>query len=91
MLGVVIWACQQSGRAIVWCADHRDLAHYDARSSVSGRLRIDAGDLVEVSLAGDSAVRRCVGLRLVEVGYMPDIAANLKHAGRRRRLSIAAA
>lgn len=90
MLGVVIWACQKSGRAIVWCADHRDLAHYDARSSVSGKLRIDAGDLVEVSLVSDKSVRRCVGLRLVEAGYMPEVAAELKHAGR-RRLAIAAA
>jgi len=91
MLGVVIWACQRTGKAIVWCADHRDLAHFDAASTISGKLRIEVGDLVEVALVSGRSVRRCASLKLVEANYMPEVANELKVAGRRRRLAIAAA
>ncbi|MEH7829174.1 hypothetical protein [Gemmobacter denitrificans] len=85
MLGVVIWSCQRTGRAIVWCSDHRDLAHYDgAGTSV---LRIEVGDLVEVTLMREKSVRRCVDMKLVEAAYMPEVAQNL----RGRPAAIAAA
>ncbi len=82
MLGVVIWSCQETGRAIVWCADHRDLAHYGGAN-----LNIQVGDLVQVTLKSDSAVRRCQSMKLVEQGYFPDIAEELK--GRTRAIAAA--
>lgn len=87
MLGVVIWNCHRTGRAIVWCSDHRDLAHYDGPAAGTEPLRIDVGDLVEMSFLPDSSVRRCADLRLIEQGYMPDVVSEL----RGRRTAIAAA
>lgn len=79
MLGVVIWCCHTTGRAILWCADHRDLAHFDARSAGMTPIRVNVGDLVEMSLRSEATVRRCVDLRLVEAGYMPEIADELRN------------
>lgn len=87
MLGVVIWSCHETGRAIVWCADHRDLAHYDGATRGGLRVIVQVGDLVEVSLMADKAVRRCAGLKMVEAGYFPDIAEELK--GRTRAIAAA--
>lgn len=87
MLGVVIWSCQETGRAIVWCADHRDLAHYDGAPVAGTRVIVQVGDLVEVSLMADKAVRRCAGLKMVEPGYFPDIVEELK--GRTRAIAAA--
>lgn len=87
MLGVVIWSCQETGRAIVWCADHRDLAHYDGASRSGSRVGVQVGDLVEVSLMTEKAVRRCTGIKMIEAGYLPDIAENLK--GRTRGIAAA--
>ncbi|GGW21717.1 hypothetical protein GCM10011452_03430 [Gemmobacter lanyuensis] len=87
MLGVVIWSCQTTGKAIIWCADHGDLAHFDGAGSMTGAVMVSAGDLVDVTLMRSSAVRRCARLELVEAGYMPEIADHL----RTRPRAIAAA
>lgn len=87
MLGVVIWSCQRTGRAIVWCSDHRDLAHYDGSAPGKPPARIDVGDLVEMAFVEDCSVRRCTDLRVIEQGYMPDVVSEL----RGRRTAIAAA
>ncbi len=87
MLGVVIWSCRETGRAIVWCADHRDLAHYDGAPRGLTRVCVEAGDLVEVALMSDSAIRRCRSLKMVEPGYFPEIANELK--GRTRAIAAA--
>lgn len=79
MLGVVIWCCHTTGRAILWCADHRDLAHFDARSTGMTPISVDVGDLVEMSLHTEGTVRRCMALRLIEAGYMPEIADDLRN------------
>lgn len=87
MLGVVIWSCQDTGRAIIWCADHRDLAHYDGVPRGKTRISVTVGDLVEVSLMTDRSVRRCLTLKMVEPAYFPDIAEELK--GRTRAIAAA--
>lgn len=87
MLGVVIWSCRETERAIVWCADHRDLAHYEGTPRGLTRLGVEAGDLVEVAFKSDSAVRRCKSLKMVERGYFPEIAEELR--GRRRAIAAA--
>ena len=87
MLGVVIWSCQSTGRAIIWCADHRDLAHYERPAVSATRISVEAGDLVEVVLMTERSVRRCVSMKLVEAAYMPEVAAELK--GRRQAIAAA--
>ncbi|WP_149142996.1 hypothetical protein [Gemmobacter caeruleus] len=87
MLGVVIWSCQETGRAIIWCADHRDLAHYDGPPRGVTRIGVEVGDLVELSFQPGNAARRCHALRLVEPGYFPEIAEELK--GNRRAIAAA--
>lgn len=82
MLGVVIWSCQRTGRAIVWCSDHRDLAHYEGAA-----VGIAAGDLVEVTFTPEKSIRRCAAMRLVEAAYMPEVAQELR--GRRRAIAAA--
>lgn len=91
MLGVVIWSCQRTGRAIVWCSDHRDLAHYDGPAQGTSRVRIEVGDLVEVALMSEKSVRRCVSMKLIEAAYMPEVASELKCQSRRQAIAIAAA
>ena len=87
MLGVVIWSCQTTGKAIIWCADHGDLAHFDGTGSNPAQILVAVGDLVHVTLIRSSAVRRCARLELVEQGYMPEITDHL----RTRPRAIAAA
>lgn len=87
MLGVVIWSCKVSGRAIVWCSDSKDLAYYEGRRLQRGPAPIiETGDLVEVTIAPRGILRRCTSLRLVEAGYMPDLVHTLQ-----TRAAIAAA
>ena len=89
MLGVVIWTCQRTGQAIVLCSDGRDLAHFDGPGAGNGQERVAAGDLVEMSFYAGVAVRRCASLRLIESGYMPDVADHLRRAGRRKAIAAA--
>lgn len=87
MLGVVIWTCDKTGRAIIWCSDHRELAHYEGGRAQAGAPRIEVGDLVEATLSPAHPVRRCLSLRMFEQAYMPGVAAELKG----RSIAIAAA
>ena len=57
MLGVVIWSCQRTGRAIVWCADHRELAHDDGPAQGTSRVRIEVGYGLEGALPDATANR----------------------------------
>ncbi len=78
MLGVVIWTCQNSGRAIIWCSDHRELAHFDGKSDGHGPvMKIEVGDLVEATFMPTRPIRRCTSLKLVEANYMPSVATEL--------------
>jgi hypothetical protein len=79
MLGVVIWSCKVSGRAIVWCSDSKDLAYYEGRKLQRGPASIiETGDLVEVQIAPKGPLRRATVMRLVEAGYMPDLVDSLQ-------------
>lgn len=89
MLGVVIWSCQRTGRAIVWCSDGRDLAHFDGAGCPGPAEVLAAGDLVEVAFAPGLPVRRCTRLRLLESGYMPEVADQLHRAGSRHAFAAA--
>lgn len=42
-------------------------------------IRVTVGDLVEMSLRTEGTVRRCMALRLIEAGYMPEIADELRN------------
>jgi hypothetical protein len=78
MLGVVIWSCKASGRAIVWCSDSKDLAYYEGRKLQRGPAPIiETGDLVEVEIATRGILRRATKLHLIEAGYMPDLVDSL--------------
>lgn len=79
MLGLVIWQCQNSGRAIVWCSDHRELAYFDGKPRL-GRVvePLDIGDLVEVEIRSHGATRRCVSLRLLQAAFLPNVVDDLK-------------
>ena len=87
MLGVVIWCCQTTGRAIIWCADHGDLAHFDGVPARADGPVLVVGDLVEIDLQVLGSVRRAARLRMVEAGYMPEILDSL--TARRRPIAAA--
>lgn len=71
MLGVVIWKCSETGRAVVWCADHQELAHFEGDVSVSSA---EVGDLVRIELLQAETVRRCIQMDVLERDYMPAVA-----------------
>ena len=89
MLGVVIWTCQHTGQAIVWCSDGRDLAHFDGAGAAASAGLVAVGDLVEVSFGAAAPLRRAASLRLVEAGYMPEVAQHLHSAVRRHAIAAA--
>lgn len=79
MLGLVIWQCQNSGRAIVWCSDHRELAYFDGKPK-PGRVveALDIGDLVEVEIKSQGSTRRCISLKLLQAAFLPNVVDDLK-------------
>ncbi|MDZ7710952.1 MAG: hypothetical protein U5K36_13595 [Roseovarius sp.] len=82
MLGLVLWCDAASGRAVIWCEDHGDLAWYEAESAAAAPVR--AGDLVRVGLDGAGAVRRAHALWIVARGAGAGLPQRLSQAAARQ-------
>ncbi len=79
MHGVIIWYCEKTGRAVVWCDDSGDLAYAGGFADWRAPTQVVAiGDYVafEMRLSGGS--RSCMNLRLLEKGLAPDLADALR-------------
>jgi hypothetical protein len=75
MRGVVIWHCQDSRRAVVWCDDSGELAYAgDRKAWASSVQKVLIGDYVAFDLSPESASRTCTNLRLIESGHAPELA-----------------
>jgi hypothetical protein len=75
MRGVVIWHCQDTRRAVVWCDDSGELAYAsDGRAWSNPFQSVSIGDYVAFDLRPTSASRTCSNLRLIESGHAPELA-----------------
>ncbi len=75
MRGVVIWHCQNTRRAVVWCDDSGELAYAsDGKAWVNPMQQVAIGDYVAFDLRSSVATRSCANLRLIEQGHAPDLA-----------------
>jgi len=81
MFGVVLWSDVEDRRAVIWCADHGDLAYYCAgEGEPCPDVALDAGDLVQFDLSGESQLRRARNPRVVAEEQYPGIATRLRAA-----------
>jgi hypothetical protein len=80
MRGVIIWHCQNTRRAVVWCDDSGELAYAsDGKAWLNPFQRVAIGDYVAFDLRPSVASRSCANLRLLEQGVAPDLAGALSH------------
>lgn len=80
MYGVVIWTDTAGDRAIIWCEDHGELAHFRAERRSFGSHAFDAGDLLRFELGGTRSLRRALNPELVCAAHSPDLAERLSEA-----------
>ncbi len=74
MRGVIIWHCQNTRRAVVWCDDSGELAYAsDAMAWANPTQQVAIGDYVAFDLRSSAAARNCANLRLIEHGHAPDL------------------
>lgn len=76
MLGVVLWSDLKSGKAVIWCEDHGDLAFMHEQRQ-DGMLSLDPGDLVKFDLKINKQLRYASNPELVTEGYSSELAASL--------------
>jgi hypothetical protein len=93
MRGVIIWHCQNTRRAVVWCDDSGELAYASGgKSWINPFQRIAIGDYVAFELQPSSTSRSCVNLRLLEQGLAPELAGELhRHQPAQRPMLVAVA
>lgn len=74
MRGVIIWHCQNTLRAVVWCDDSGQLAYAsDAMAWANPKQQVAIGDYVAFDLRASATARNCANLRLIEQGHAPDL------------------
>lgn len=73
MFGVVLWSDASSGKAVIWCEDHGDLAFYH-EDDRSGDLHLGTGDLVEFDLTTEREFRFVRNPQLVRDSYSSGLA-----------------
>jgi hypothetical protein len=75
MRGVVIWHCETTRRAVVWCDDSGDLAYAGDRSAWAvPAQKVAIGDYVAFDLRPLNSMRSCANMRLIEKGHAPELA-----------------
>jgi hypothetical protein len=80
MRGVIIWHCQNTRRAVVWCDDSGELAYANGgRAWLNPGQSVSIGDYVAFDLRPSVSARSCTNLRLIESGHAPDLAGILHH------------
>lgn len=92
MLGVVLWCDEAHSRAVIWCEDQGDLAHFPPRTcdphtgddivagNVGSVAGIDAGDLIQFDLTENNTVRFACNPQVLCETAFPTIAQSLMHA-----------
>jgi hypothetical protein len=84
MCGVVLWSCEDDGRAVIWCEDHGKLAFYSEgrsprpASDMHVGVPLDAGDLIEFDVEDEEHQRRAHNPRLLVSDHAPCIATELR-------------
>jgi hypothetical protein len=79
MRGIIIWHCQETHRAVVWCDDSGDLAYAsDSCAWTYPRQKVSIGDYVAFDLRPTANSRTCVNLRLIESGQATELVGILK-------------
>lgn len=73
MFGVVLWSDTSSGKAVIWCEDHGDLAFYREPKAVDD-IHLGPGDLVEFELQMESSFRYVRNPQLVHDNYSSGLA-----------------
>lgn len=61
MLGVVLWAQPEDGKAVIWAEDHGNLVFYLADDESTS---VTAGDLVHFDLVEDQPIRRAFNVSI---------------------------
>lgn len=75
MRGVIIWHCETTDRAVVWCDDSGDLAYAGGKQAWANPGRsVAIGDYVAFELQPQAGTRSCKNLRLIEQGIAPELA-----------------
>ncbi|MGX9354416.1 hypothetical protein ACS3SW_04425 [Roseobacteraceae bacterium S113] len=81
MCGVVLWASDDEGRAVIWCEDHGNLAFYNRHcADIHLGPALDPGDLIEFDLDDHAEHRLAHNPRLLVEDHSPSIAHGLKDA-----------
>lgn len=96
MSGVVLWANEHDGKAVIWCEDQGDLAYLtsgDLEDVYSG-FSLDAGDLIEFDLEETAERRVAYNPELLHSGHALELAESLRpkrkaapHRPNERRMS----
>ncbi len=76
MFGVILWSDTKSGKAVIWCEDHGDLAFYNEEAADLD-LTLDPGDWVQFDLRTERNLRIARNPRLVAQQVCKDLAETL--------------
>ena len=79
MFGVVLWSDRESGKAVIWCEDHGDLAFYK-ETEPGTEILLGAGDLVEFDVTLDRQFRFANNPRVVSDSYSSGLADALAYS-----------
>lgn len=80
MYGVVLWSDETCGKAVIWCDDHGDLAFY---SGTDQALRLEVGDMVQLSTRRDRRIRIVQNVSVIAQGQAPQLAEKLQDVSSR--------
>lgn len=79
MFGVILWSDRESGKAVIWCEDHGDLAFF--RETEPGtEVLLAAGDLVEFDETFDRQFRFAKNLKVVSDSFSSGLADALAYS-----------
>ena len=79
MFGVVLWSDSASGKAVIWCEDHGDLAFYK-ETEPGTEVLLGAGDLVEFDIMLDRQFRFVNNPKVVSDSYSSGLADALAYS-----------
>lgn len=83
MRGVIIWHCQNTRRAVVWCDDSGELAYAsDDMAWANPKQPVAIGDYVAFDLRSSVSARSCANLRLIEQAHAPGLVGALNQPQR---------
>lgn len=87
MYGVVLWSDEATGKAVIWCEDHGDLA-FVRETRPASDIHLGAGDLVEFDLTTERRYRYADNPILVQDHFSAGLAEALNDAQPRQPASV---